>query len=402
MRIAVVSSGNIPSQLANSINTVRHADAFLNNGHEVKVFSVLRKKEMKFLKGINIYNHYNIQILPFDFIKDTTVYFYNNSSVLNKLFSILETIPLVKIFFNKSKKFAEKQISNTIFSQNYDLSYCRSYFATLHNIDLGINTILETHAAYPKKIPQMVELRKKINSKYFKGIVTIHFKIKKRLVDMGFPENKILVLEDAVQQNFNSQKIPPIEELKNKLELPPNKKIITYVGSLKKGKGIGKIIELSKKLKDRDDVIFHIVGGSQIEIKNIFTKYSPSTNVHFSGFVSGSEIPNYLACADLLLLLYDVNEKTPVMDFETTSPIKLFEYMSSGKPILATRLPTIEKIVDYKEDFLIYEKKDLSGQVNQIIDNLGDYQQYTQNTKELSNLYTYEKRSQEIISTLVD
>lgn len=367
MKVAVVSSGNIPSQYANSINTVRHADGFQKNGHEVKIFTVMRQREKNFSKGLNISTHYNIKNIPIEFINDPSLYYFNKFNFLRRIISNLENLPFFNRFINKGA--AEKKISYKIFSENYDLSYCRSYYTTLHNIDLGLNTIMETHAANPKKIPQLVAISKKSHSKSFKGIVTIHNKIKDRLVRMGFPENKIIVLEDAVQHSFIEQKLPSIDQLKISLNFPTNKKIITYIGSLKKGKGIGKIIKLSKKLFYRDDIIFHLVGGSKREISFIQKKYNPSSNVFFSGFVSGSEIPKYLACSDLLLLLYDINEKKPVMDLETTSPIKLFEYMSSGKPILATRLPTIEKIVDFKEDILIYEDQDLTNQIKKIIDN---------------------------------
>tara|TARA_A100001011_G_scaffold394823_1_gene488153 strand:+ start:1070 stop:2275 length:1206 start_codon:yes stop_codon:yes gene_type:complete len=398
LKVAVVSSGNIPSQYANSINTVRHADGFLKNGHEVKIFTVMRQREKKYLKGLNINSHYNIKDIPIKYINDPSLYYFNKFNFLRRIISNLEYLPFFNRFINKGA--AEKNISYQIFSEDYDLSYCRSYFTTLCNIDLGINTILETHAANPNKIPQLSKLKEKSNSKFFKGIVTIHNKIKDRLVRMGFPENKIIVLEDAVQHNFFQQKPPSKDQLKIDLNLPPNKKMITYVGSLKKGKGIGKIVKLSKKLFSRDDIIFHIVGGSQREISVIKKKYNPSSNVVFSGFVSGSEIPKYLACSDLLLLLYDINEKKPVMDFETTSPIKLFEYMSSGKPILATRVPTIEKIVDFKEDILIYEDQDLTNQIKKIIDNLEYYQQRTQKMREISKTFTYEKRVNKIISNL--
>jgi glycosyltransferase involved in cell wall biosynthesis len=398
LKVAVVSSGNIPSQYANSINTVRHADGFLKNGHDVKIFTVVRQREKKYLKGLNINSHYNIKNIPIEFINDYSLYYFNKFNFLRRIISNLGNLPFFNRFINKSA--AEKKISHKILSEKYDLSYCRSYYTTLYNIDLGVNTIMETHAANPEKIPQIVAISKKSHSKFFKGIVTIHNKIKDRLMRMGFPENKIIVLEDAVQHYFIEQKLPNIEQLKISLNLPPNKKIITYVGSLKKGKGIVKIIKLSRALLYRDDIIFHLVGGSQKEIGVIKKKHNPSSNVFFSGFINGSEIPKYLACSDLLLLLYDINEKNPVMDLETTSPIKLFEYMSSGKPILATRLPTIEKIVDFKEDILIYEDLDLTNQIKKIIDNLEYYKKRSPKIRKMSKSFTYEKRVNKIISTL--
>ena len=121
-------------------------------------------------------------------------------------------------------------------------------------------------------------------------------------------------------------------------------------------------------------------------------------NINFVGFIPGQEVPKFLASSDLLLLLYDLNEKNPVMDYSTTSPIKLFEYMSSGVPILASKIPTIEKIVK-NNDILIFENDHVSSQ---IIDILSDkkYLEYGKNAIELAKEFTYEKRVQNIISNI--
>ena len=63
MKIAIASNGHIPSQWAHSINTVKHANAFLKLGHEIELLSVKRFEEDQLLKkNLNIYNWYGFDI----------------------------------------------------------------------------------------------------------------------------------------------------------------------------------------------------------------------------------------------------------------------------------------------------------------------------------------------------
>jgi glycosyltransferase involved in cell wall biosynthesis len=56
-----------------------------------------------------------------------------------------------------------------------------------------------------------------------------------------------------------------------------------------------------------------------------------SPNVHWLGRKSYAELPAYLACFDVALIPFVVNDIT-----HATSPLKLFEYMAGGKPMVVT------------------------------------------------------------------
>ena len=133
-----------------------------------------------------------------------------------------------------------------------------------------------------------------------------------------------------------------------------NKKIVLYSGSLKKGKGIHIILDIAKGFELNYEILFYIVGGSDKEIEN-WKKYknTDKKNVVFAGFVEGGEVPKYLKASDILIMPYDVTDKKMVMDINTTSPIKLFEYMASKRPIVSTNLDVITKILKDKESILL-------------------------------------------------
>jgi glycosyltransferase involved in cell wall biosynthesis len=75
-------------------------------------------------------------------------------------------------------------------------------------------------------------------------------------------------------------------------------------------------------------------------------------NVYFLGMKNKEEIPLYIRALDVCLIPYKLNDFT-----KAVSPLKLFEYLALGKPVVATTLPDLEeyngliKIAAAKEDF---------------------------------------------------
>ncbi len=72
-------------------------------------------------------------------------------------------------------------------------------------------------------------------------------------------------------------------------------------------------------------------------------------NVSFREHIHNAEVPKYLKAADVLVLPNVASSRESVAH---TSPIKMFEYMDSRRPILAARLPSITEILNDKNSFL--------------------------------------------------
>ena len=82
--------------------------------------------------------------------------------------------------------------------------------------------------------------------------------------------------------------------------------------------------------------------------------------VHFLGAKPYAELPRYARFYDVAILPFAVNEIT-----ESVSPVKIFEYMAAGKPVVTTGLPECRKyrsclIADTPDDFV----KQLHGRSN--------------------------------------
>ncbi len=59
-------------------------------------------------------------------------------------------------------------------------------------------------------------------------------------------------------------------------------------------------------------------------------------NVHLLGEKHYRELPGYLQDFDVCLIPFRINTLTRAVD-----PVKLYEYLSQGKPVVATRLPEL-------------------------------------------------------------
>jgi glycosyltransferase involved in cell wall biosynthesis len=62
------------------------------------------------------------------------------------------------------------------------------------------------------------------------------------------------------------------------------------------------------------------------------------TNVHFIGFVEYEDLPDHLASADALMMPYRLTDHT-----KNIFPLKFFEFLATGKPVVSTALPTLAK-----------------------------------------------------------
>jgi glycosyltransferase involved in cell wall biosynthesis len=146
-------------------------------------------------------------------------------------------------------------------------------------------------------------------------------------------------------------------DARKRLGLPPNSFLCVYAGHLYAWKGINTILDAAQFIPQ--DVIIYCVGGTDQEItkhsssqifrrKNLGWQESQITkqgshNVIFAGRKPHTEVPRWLCAADVLLL---PNSGKEAISRLYTSPMKMFEYMASGKPIVASRLPSLMEVLN--------------------------------------------------------
>ena len=125
---------------------------------------------------------------------------------------------------------------------------------------------------------------------------------------------------------------------------------IGYVGKLTAGKGVDTICRLARQ-DPRNQ--YYIYGGSreeaQQEIQDTF-----SENVTFGGYIDNRKVPQLLEKLDLVLLPNKVDQICQGENIgQFTSPLKMFEYMASGRPIIASDIPVLREILNDENSYLV-------------------------------------------------
>lgn len=162
--------------------------------------------------------------------------------------------------------------------------------------------------------------------------------LKEHLVRQGVPESKILPCPSGVDTEFFFNQDGG--NIRNKYHLNGYNTII-YVGVLGKARGLDVLIQAFSVVMKKKKVKLIMVGEGNDEdyLKQLANELNVQDNIIFTGRVIHKEIPDYIASADI-----GVSPVAPLYFFKLSSPIKLLEYMSMAKPVIAN-----EEIYEQRE-----------------------------------------------------
>ena len=233
-----------------------------------------------------------------------------------------------------------------------DLAYGRDAMAMEWIVPPDVPVVFEAHQM-PKSFLQKRALKNLIKRKNFK-IVSISEGLKNDFLKAypKFSINRIFVAPDGADLYKTAPAPKPLPGRAGALK-------VGYTGSLHEGKGMEVIATVAKEAGKYD---FHVVGGTIEQVEN-WNKRKLSDNVFMHGHVPHGELPAWLAACDILIAPYRAKAKikTGVDISRWVSPMKLFEYMAAGKPIICSDLPVIREILQDGKNALLVQPSDLKG-----------------------------------------
>tara|TARA_B100001057_G_scaffold418510_1_gene437776 strand:+ start:78 stop:1154 length:1077 start_codon:yes stop_codon:yes gene_type:complete len=283
--------------------------------------------------------------------------------------SLKNSINVIEFKYNFSK-FAEIIIGLYVFcisiffdKKSYFLS--RNLYAAffLTFIKKNKNIIYETHfveEGIRGKI-QLYIIKKKIKTIVISEALKNIIKKKYNLCS-----NFIYVLHDCgnYKKNFVKKKIIKGQNLfKVKHKLNSNK-CIGYFGSLGPGRGMELMINLSKRLHKLNFLIF---GISKQDYKKYKFKFKKNTRLIKR--VDNDLALKYMEFCDILIMPYQKKNSIGMKKIDTTkwmSPIKMFEYLGSGTPMISSDLPVLKEILKKNYNSLLSYPGSVNSWINSI------------------------------------
>lgn len=222
-------------------------------------------------------------------------------------------------------------------------------------------------------------------------------------------------LRKLIQQRFNAKcnsilvapnacRLPTVRE--NQMPSYGGNKtypVVAYAGQLYPWKGVDILIRSMVYLPN--NVRVQIIGGADLQhlerVKRLAMKKGVSDRVHFTGQVLPAQVQAYMLEADVLVVPLPSNN---VESRYFTSPIKIFEYMSTGRPIVASDLPTIREVLKDGENALLVTPDDpeaLAKGIRRLLGEPGLSRQLAQQAlRDVREKHTWERRANIIIQAL--
>lgn len=229
-------------------------------------------------------------------------------------------------------------------AMNADVVYARHFHGAIACSELGLTTILETHAHVNDSRPILDECfaatRRRVGHEPdlqgIASIVTIHQSLRTHYIARGADSRRVHLVADGVDVDlFSRPCVVPSSIISGQ---GPH---AVYAGSLSNAKGIPTILSCAV---GRPHVTFHLIGGSREERDRIesMRRTLGLSNVRVHGRLEHANVPHALWSADVLLL--PPSAKDPSAQW--TSPVKLGEYLAAQRPIVASRIPGLTAWVD--------------------------------------------------------
>ena len=226
--------------------------------------------------------------------------------------------------------------------------------------DLGVPHLLEVNAplVFEQQKMRGLEMRALAQALEHRlwgetdGVVVVSQRLHELVASCGVPKSRIHLQPNAVApQRFAllHEKGAALVRATHRLQ---DKCVIGFVGSLKPWHGVETLLEaFEQMLAENKQVRLVIVGdGPEREAlkKNVQARGLDDA-VIFTGNVYYEDIPYHIAAMDITVAPYVPNDNFYY------SPIKIFEYMVMGKPVVAARIGQVQELVSEGETGLLFE-----------------------------------------------
>ncbi len=328
LKIIYISEGNLPSQEANSIQVAKMSQAFAQKVDDFELitlgdlWSFVRNNKFDFQNWYGLRREYKITQLPLVFRSNYPFPRKYRNSFRSQHFSRLAACYAAM--------------------KSPDLVYTRSKQAAKIALSLGLNTFYEWHLPVDDFFSKHT-----FNKRNFLGLVTISQQLASEYVTVGLPVEKVLVEHDGVDlEHFLPYQSK--EEARQKLKLSLTIPVVVYAGHLYDFKGIPTLYQVARLMPD---CLFLLLGGWQHDIEQArqVCQRDRLSNVKIIGHVPQTQLPTYLYASDVLILPNSGKHLWSA----TTSPLKLFEYMATHRPIVASALPNITTVLQHQKNALL-------------------------------------------------
>jgi glycosyltransferase involved in cell wall biosynthesis len=238
--------------------------------------------------------------------------------------------------------------------------------------------------------PEYCKLSLKLANKIFvytKKIINPRLHDKAEIVSAGVD---ITIFKPAYEEG---------EDIRRKYHLG-DKKVVVYVGAMSAWHGAEDLIDVATKLNE--DIRFLMIGENLGMLREKAREKGVSSQFIFTGFVRHEDVPKYITAGDVGIAPYNPKGFKEMEKYGFYfSPIKIFEYMACGKPVVASDLGIIRDIIKENQCGLLAKPgnaEDFAEKIRMLLGDAGLRKEFGENgRKAVIERYTWERVAEEIL-----
>jgi glycosyltransferase involved in cell wall biosynthesis len=359
--IIYLSTARLPTEKANGFQVMKMCEAMAGLGHDVELLHPWRYQANSLLTATNPFVYYGVR--PTFRLRTLS-----NLDIV-PLERWLPDLPFLALYGLHELGWALLAAWRAA-KANPDLIYTRdapcAYWATR----LGRACVFEAHIPPGGRGARIVRSFSRRPST--RAVITLTKPTAADLEAAGVPGHKLEVLPDAADLAAFAD-APSKEHARRQLDLPLRRPIIGYIGrfeTMGREKGVRDLVRAMavSELRKLDPLLL-CVGGPMDPVGE-YTHLArslgvPSSALRFVDRVPNPEVPTWLAALDVGALPAPAersNERRREASVDryptATSPLKLFEYMAAGLPIVAADLPGVREVLDDGENAVLVPSGD--------------------------------------------
>ena len=185
----------------------------------------------------------------------------------------------------------------------------------------------------------------------------------------GIERSKIMPLLVGIDPDRFSDADANAKEIRNRYNLKDSK-VVIYIGTMDKLRHLDVLIHAFSKVRaNKENVKLLMVGDGtdKSNLEKLADDLGIKGEVVFTDQVYSHEVPNFIAVADI-----GVSPVPPLDFYRLSSPVKMFEYMALGKPVVANEeIPEHKEILEESEGGILvkFEEESFADGIIELLDN---------------------------------
>ena len=330
MKILYLANARLPTEKAHGIQIMKMCEAFAEAGNEVELL-IPRRVDSR--READIFSFYGVK--PIFRITRMTVLDVHGFGIVG--------------YVIRHFSFTVMSVVKSLFKR-VDVIYSRDEWPLFLLMLLRKPVCFEAHV---KRFNLPIRNLLKVCA----PIVCISEGLRAYFLQHGGYVEAIFITQDGVDVRMFERIKSSKRELRKELGLPEKAQIVGYIGKYKtmgKGKGVDELIRmmppLLAKVSDAFLLLVGIYADELEEVKGLFRSlHIPEKHFKVVSHLPQEEAMKFLKASDALVMNYPSLPHYALY----MSPLKLFEYMASGEPIVSTDLKSVRSVLSEKNSFLV-------------------------------------------------